>query len=62
MICAFCGKKLTLDEVGLSRKLINRAATEFFCLACLSARFKTDEKTLLDMIERYRAAGCSMFR
>ena len=32
MTCARCGKPLSSDETGLSRKLINRCTTVFFCL------------------------------
>ena len=62
MKCAQCGQVLTSDEIGLSRKLINRGTTMFFCLRCMCVRFSTDEKTLGDMIERFRNAGCAMFR
>ena len=35
--CRKCGKTLTYDEIGIHKKMINRGATEFFCLACLAA-------------------------
>ncbi len=61
MICHTCGKTLSRDEVGLSRKLINRATDTFFCLDCLAARFRADKASLLAMIERFREAGCTLF-
>lgn len=61
VICADCGRVLVRDEIGLSRKLIGRATVEFCCLACLAARFSTDETTLRAMIERFRATGCTLF-
>ena len=59
--CAGCGRGLTQDEAGLSRKLINRSTTQLFCLSCLSARFRVPEEKLLEMIERFREAGCTLF-
>lgn len=62
MTCTKCGAPLSTDEIGLSKKLINRGTKDFFCLHCLCLLFSTDEKTLTDMIERFKAAGCAMFR
>lgn len=62
MTCARCGKPLSSDETGLSRKLINRGTTVFFCLDCLSADFRLSREQLLDLIERFREAGCTLFR
>ncbi len=61
MNCHDCGRELTGDEEGLSRKLINRGTTVFYCLTCLSKEFEIPEKGLLNLIERYRAAGCTLF-
>lgn len=62
MKCARCGRELTRDETGISRKLISRATQVFYCLDCLSVEFSTDRQTLEDMIERFRKAGCTLFR
>lgn len=61
MTCAHCGRELTRDETGISRKLINRATQVFYCLDCLSVEYSTDRQTLEDMIERFRRAGCTLF-
>lgn len=61
MTCARCGRTLTADETGLSRKLINRGTTVFFCLTCLSRDFRVSEQSLSEMIERFRASGCTLF-
>ncbi len=62
MTCADCGKELTRDETGLSRKLISRATSLFYCLDCLEKRFRIPKETLTEMIERFREAGCTLFR
>ena len=61
MNCQSCGRTLTRDEIGLSRKLINRGTQTFFCIHCLARDFRVSEKTLRQMIERFREAGCSLF-
>ena len=59
--CPKCGRTVTADEIGLNRKIVHREATEFRCLACLAEYFQTTEDALRETIERYRAAGCTLF-
>lgn len=61
MNCAACGKPLTRDETGLSRKLINRSTRECFCLDCLGRRFKVTPEQLTEMADHFRKAGCTLF-
>lgn len=59
--CADCGKKLTCDEIAITKKMINRAATVFYCKACLAARFRIPVSDVDRLIENFRKAGCSLF-
>ena len=59
--CTACGKPLSDDEVGLHKKLVNRGATEFMCITCLSKFFNCEEELLLKKIEEFRALGCMLF-
>lgn len=61
MSCAACGRDLTRDEEGLSRKLINRGATTLYCLDCLGDMFRLSRNQLQELIEHFRAAGCTLF-
>ena len=61
MSCAECGAPLTRDEIGLTRKLISRAATRCFCKTCLGRQFRLSRAQLDALAERFRAAGCSLF-
>lgn len=61
MKCADCGKELEQIETGLSRKLINRGTSLFYCLDCLSRKFNVKRDELLAMAERFREAGCAFF-
>ncbi|MBR2824642.1 MAG: hypothetical protein IKE24_13290 [Clostridia bacterium] len=60
-LCRVCGKKLTADDIGLTRKLINRGARSCFCIGCLAARFQVSEETLREKIREFRRMGCTLF-
>ena len=59
--CVRCGALLGKDDIGLTRKLINRGAEEFLCIACLADHFELTEDILRDKIREYRAMGCTLF-
>ena len=44
--CKNCAKELTNDEVGMTKKLINRGSAEFYCMDCLAQIFKCDRALL----------------
>ena len=48
--CKNCGKTVSLDEIGLTKKLINRGASEFLCFECLEKEFHTTKDKLLELI------------
>ena len=59
--CMNCQRVLNHDEVALTRKLINRGASEFMCITCLAAKFNVTEKVLEDKIEHFKKQGCTLF-
>ena len=59
--CKDCGRELTSDEIGATKRFINRGATEFYCLDCLAARFKVTRTYLEEKIEYFRNSGCTLF-
>ncbi|MDY6367112.1 MAG: hypothetical protein SPL13_01140 [Clostridia bacterium] len=59
--CKNCGKELIPDEVGLTKKLINRASTEFLCKDCLSKEFDTTTEKLDELIKKFKDQGCMLF-
>ena len=59
--CRTCGRDVTGDEIGLTKKLVNRAATEYQCIDCLAAHFRVSPDLLREKIEQSRAMGCALF-
>ena len=59
--CVKCGARLTADDIGATKKFINRGAEEFFCLDCLAERFKVTRAYLEEKIEYLRKSGCTLF-
>lgn len=42
--CFKCGRRLTVNEIGLHKRLINRGAEEYMCKACLAKHFYVSEE------------------
>ena len=61
--CAVCGRVLTRDEIGASKKLINRGLSDAdcLCLPCLAGRFRVDEAVIEKKIRQWREQGCVLF-
>lgn len=59
--CLCCGAPLSRDEVGLTKKLINRGATEFLCYGCMAAHFQVTVDDLHRKVEEFREMGCTLF-
>ena len=60
--CKICGTELTRDEIGLTKKLINRGATDFLCISCLAKKFDMTEEECRTLIAHFRDAGCHLFQ
>ena len=59
--CAACGRVLEPDEIALTRKIINRGASRFFCITCLAEHFQVSEDVLREKIVQFREMGCTLF-
>ena len=59
--CVECARPLEHDEIALTRKLINRGASEFMCLTCLAKRFNVSEDLLKEKIVHFKNQGCTLF-
>lgn len=59
--CIRCGAPLTNDEIGLTKKLINRGTTQFLCYECLAKHFQVTVALLKEKVEQFREMGCMLF-
>ncbi len=59
--CVNCGSALTMNEVGLYKKMINRMAEEFLCKECLANELNCSTEYLDKKIEQFKAQGCLLF-
>lgn len=59
--CVRCGASLTKDDIGLTRKMINRGAEEYCCISCLSRHFQISEEILRKKIQEFKEMGCTLF-
>lgn len=61
--CYVCGKTpLTKDEIGLTKKLISKKTTSFYCLSCLAEYLEVTEEELLAKVEEFKNEGCTLFK
>ena len=61
MKCVSCGKPVTRDEIAVTKKLINRGTTEYYCVPCLAAYFEVKPEDILERIRYFRQTGCTLF-
>ena len=59
--CLRCGQPVTRDEIGLTKKLINRGTTQWLCYTCMSRHFDVTVDALRRKVEEFREMGCLLF-
>lgn len=60
-VCKQCGKAITRDEAAVTKKLVNRGATEFYCVECLAAYFEVKPADIVERIAYFKQTGCTLF-
>jgi hypothetical protein len=61
-ICYVCGKEnLSRNEIGLTKKLLSKNTTIFYCLECLADYLEVDTEFLIEKISEFKAQGCDLF-
>lgn len=60
--CYVCGKSpLSKNEVGLTQKLIDKKAKNFYCIDCLAEYLDVTTDELLAKVEEFKNEGCKLF-
>lgn len=59
--CIDCETILQKDEIALSKKMLGRAVTKFYCIKCLAEMLDCDPDDLLIKIQEFKEQGCSLF-
>lgn len=60
--CYVCGKNpLTKNEIGLTKKLIDKKAVSFYCKDCLAEYLEVTTEELEAKIEEFKDEGCKLF-
>ena len=60
--CYVCGMGLSKNEIGLTKKLIDKTTNKFYCLSCLAEYLEVTEAELLAKIEEFKEEGCMLFK
>lgn len=60
--CRKCGALLRADDIAMTKKLINRGTTIYYCIDCLAETFDVKRKDIEEKIEYYKRAGCTLFQ
>ena len=53
---------MTTDEVGLTKKLLDKNSSKFYCMSCLAEYLEVSEEELLAKVEDFKAQGCTLFK
>lgn len=59
--CKNCSSLLEKDEIALTKKLMNRGATQFYCFHCLAAHFEVSVPDLKQKVLEFKQMGCTLF-
>lgn len=61
--CINCFKTpLSKEEIGITKKILDPNAKEFYCLDCLAQLLDVTTEDLLDKIEEFKEEGCTLFK
>ena len=61
-ICYVCGKEsLSKDEIGLTKKLMDKNSKRFYCFDCLAEYLEVDAEFLIAKVGEFKEQGCKLF-
>ncbi|MCX5813952.1 MAG: hypothetical protein NT178_15605 [Proteobacteria bacterium] len=60
--CYVCGREaLSKNEIGLTKKLLDKESKRFYCVDCLAEYLEVDTEFLLAKVEELKEQGCDLF-
>lgn len=60
--CYVCDKEpISKDEIGLTKKIIDKKTKIFYCLDCLADYLEVTVEELQAKIEEFKDEGCTLF-
>ncbi len=59
--CRLCGRSLLPVEISLTLKLLDKAATRYYCKRCLAEKTNLSEEELDELVLLFRRQGCTLF-
>lgn len=59
--CKKCNQLLSSDEIAITKKLINRGTTIYYCADCLAEAFDIQRSDIEAKIQYYKNLGCTLF-
>lgn len=59
--CRKCGKELISDEIAITKKLINRGTSIYYCIDCLAESFDVKRENIEAKIQYFKEIGCTLF-
>jgi hypothetical protein len=60
-LCCECKCLLVKDHIALSKKLLGRNITQFYCIGCLAEFLECDVCDLEIKIMEFKEQGCALF-
>lgn len=59
--CRKCHSTLIPDEIAMTKKLINRGTTIYYCTDCLAEAFDVKREDIEAKIQYFKEIGCTLF-
>ena len=59
--CCGCAVSIEKDEIAITKRLINRGTTSYYCRTCLADAFGVTTEDIDCCIQHYKRIGCTLF-
>lgn len=61
-LCHKCRMSISKDEVAITKRLVNRGTTTYYCAPCLADAFGITTEDIQRCIRHYKRMGCTLFQ